>query len=123
MESDMKHSRRVVLVMSDRDFEKIKEEALKRKKRLRDIVISALNEFYEIKYWNSFDKYKYKSTSDKRTADESMLVTGDRPSISLPIDEYERLEAEHLNTGYSKSVIIRNALSYYFDQGGKQHGK
>ena len=123
MESDMKHSRRVVLVMSDRDFEKIKEEALKRKKRLRDIVISALNEFYEIKYWNSFDKYKYKSTSDKRTVDESMLVTGDRPSISLPIDEYERLEAEHLNTGYSKSVIIRNALSYYFDQGGKQHGK
>lgn len=123
MESDMKHSRRVVLVMSDRDFEKIKEEALKRKKRLRDIVISALNEFYEIKYWNSFDKYKYKSTSDKRTVDELMLVTGDRPSISLPIDEYERLEAEQLNTGYSKSVIIRNALSYYFDQGGKQHGK
>lgn len=123
MESDMKHSRRVVLVMSDRDFEKIKEEALKRKKRLRDIVISALNEFYEIKYWNSFDKYKYKSTSDKRTVDESMLVTGDRPSISLPIDDYEKLEAEHLNTGYSKSVIIRNALSYYFDQGGKQHGK
>lgn len=119
MESDMRNSKRVVLVMSDHDLEMIKAEALSRKKRIRDIVIEALNSFYDTKYWNSFDKYKYKSTSDKREENESMLVTGDRPSISLPLEDYERLEAEHIRTGYSKSVIIRNALSFYFEGGFK----